>query len=310
MIETFKDPTTQNIWLDVTAPTDEEFSGIAAAHGIDVFYFKECMNPEHFPRFDVINEKSKQMILRLFDETSQKNGDTVREITRKIAIFYSSEFIITVHQRDISWLTAIKPMVSSLLSKKNGIDVLVTRMIQEVIHSYEAPIQNASRQLEEFEVKIFLENNSRSLFQDLYLNRRRSVIYKEMIDQTALILNEQIFSQLPAARNSSILKRLKAETERLYFYSSKLHESVSYLINLHISLASHRTNEVMRVLTVFSAFFLPLTFIVGVYGMNFKNMPELEQPFGYYYVIGFMVMISVLIAFWFRRKGWLKLSDS
>ena len=74
---------------------------------------------------------------------------------------------------------------------------------------------------------------------------------------------------------------------------------------MHVTMASQRTNEVMRVLTVFSAFFLPLTFLVGVYGMNFRFMPELEQRWGYPAVLGLMGVISLVIFVWFRRRGWL-----
>jgi magnesium transporter len=75
---------------------------------------------------------------------------------------------------------------------------------------------------------------------------------------------------------------------------------------MHVALSSHRTNEVMRVLTIFSAFFLPLTFIVGVYGMNFDFMPELHRRWAYPAVIGLMAGISAAIYTWFRRRGWLR----
>ncbi len=72
-----------------------------------------------------------------------------------------------------------------------------------------------------------------------------------------------------------------------------------------MSLASQKTNEVMRVLTVFSVFFMPLTFIVGVYGMNFEFMPELKYPFAYWIVWAAMILITIGVFFWFRKKRWL-----
>ncbi len=306
MITTTIEPTTNAIWIDVTAPNDDEFNELSSRFGIDLYLFKECMNPEHFPRFDAINEKHKQIILRIFDDGSTHECDTVRELTRKIAIFYGTDFVITIHRREIAWLQAMKPKALILLSRKNGPESLVTKIIQEVFLSFEAPIQAASRRLEEFELKVFRYDQSQRLFQDLYYNRRKAAVFKEMVDQTALLLTDQLFFPSTGTRNSSVLKRLKADGERLYFYSLKLYESVSYLINLHVSLSSQRTNEVMRVLTVFSAFFLPLTFIVGIYGMNFKVMPELENPYGYYLILLFMAAVSIGIFVWFRRKGWLK----
>lgn len=309
MVEEFKENSTGFSWFDVVAPTEEDFTNLSMRFGIDAFLFKECMNPEHFPRFDVVNEKAKQLILRLYDESSIMEADTVRELTRKLAIFYGSDFIITVHRRPIEWLNQMKLQYQICLGKKNGVDAFVTRIIQEIFHSYDIPIQATSRHLEEFELKVFMQYQSRKLFQDLYYYRRKASVYREMIDQTSMLLNESLFYQNSGPRNSSILKRLKADAERLYFYSSKQYDSISYLINLHISLSSQKTNEVMRVLTVFSAFFLPLTFVVGIYGMNFKFMPELEHPLGYYGILMFMFLISVSIFYWFRRKGWLKFED-
>jgi magnesium transporter len=93
---------------------------------------------------------------------------------------------------------------------------------------------------------------------------------------------------------------VKADTQL-----EEVYENIHSLLNIYISLSSQRTNEVMRTLTVFTAFFLPLTFIVGVYGMNFKYMPELEAHWGYPGVIGLMLAITIAVWIWFKRKGWL-----
>jgi magnesium transporter len=85
----------------------------------------------------------------------------------------------------------------------------------------------------------------------------------------------------------------------------EVYDSINSLMNIYISLSSQRTNEVMRTLTVFTAFFLPLTFIVGVYGMNFHYMPELNHPSGYPMVLGLMLFITLFIWIWFKRKGWM-----
>jgi magnesium transporter len=77
------------------------------------------------------------------------------------------------------------------------------------------------------------------------------------------------------------------------------------LFNIYFSVSSQRTNEVIRVLTIFSVFFMPLTFVAGIYGMNFEFMPELRQQWGYPGVIGLMALITLGIYFWFKRKGWL-----
>jgi magnesium transporter len=95
-------------------------------------------------------------------------------------------------------------------------------------------------------------------------------------------------------------QHLKMQT----LYSQVL-EEVNNLLNLSMSFSAQRTNDVMKVLTIFSVFFLPLTFIAGIYGMNFEFMPELNKKWGYPASIGLMVLVTILIYTWFKRKKWL-----
>jgi magnesium transporter len=92
---------------------------------------------------------------------------------------------------------------------------------------------------------------------------------------------------------------------RLQTSTKHIIDNVGNLLNIYISLSSQRTNEVVRVLTLFSVFFMPLTFIAGIYGMNFDFMPELRWHYGYLSAMLFMTFVTVIIFWWFKRKGWL-----
>jgi magnesium transporter len=98
---------------------------------------------------------------------------------------------------------------------------------------------------------------------------------------------------------------------RLHQKAIEILEQIEYDLNtldsassFYFSSQSHRMNEIMKVLTVVSVIFMPLTFIVGVYGMNFKHMPELDNPYGYYVVIGFMAVLAIGMAWYFKYKKW------
>jgi magnesium transporter len=80
---------------------------------------------------------------------------------------------------------------------------------------------------------------------------------------------------------------------------------LSGMLDIYLSSVSNRMNEVMKVLTIIATLFIPLTFIAGVYGMNFRHMPELEWPWGYPIVWGIMIALAVLMVLYFRRKKWL-----
>jgi magnesium transporter len=84
-----------------------------------------------------------------------------------------------------------------------------------------------------------------------------------------------------------------------------LRDVVSGMIDLYLSQVAQRTNEAIRVLTVMASIFIPLTFIVGIYGMNFDYMPELREPWGYPAVMGFMFVVALGLIVWFRKRGWI-----
>ena len=134
--------------------------------------------------------------------------------------------------------------------------------------------------------------------------RRRTTLSKRMLWRSLEVL--KLFSP-PVDASTPHYQDVREAVEAMHFYADDLLESVTNLTNLQLSLASQKTNQVMRILTVFSAFFLPLTFLVGVYGMNFQFMPELSRRWGYPAVWAVMVLITLGIYIWFRKRGWLKL---
>ena len=94
-------------------------------------------------------------------------------------------------------------------------------------------------------------------------------------------------------------KKIYADSQINY---EEVLENANSLLNTYHSVSSQKSNDVMKLLTIFSAFFLPLTFVAGIYGMNFENMPELRWQFGYFMILGIMTIIAIIIYFWFKRK--------
>ncbi len=180
---------------------------------------------------------------------------------------------------------------------------LVLDLADEVVRSYVRPLEHAELAFEDYEARIFTRITKASLIEDVYFLKRKISVYRRMLRMT-----QELMPSLTAlcSASSVSLQELRDDIGRSYFHADELSEDIAHLLNIHISLASHRTNEVMRVLTLFSVFFMPLTFLVGVYGMNFKYMPELDLDWGYPAVWGVMIGLSLAILLWFRNKGWLR----
>ena len=135
----------------------------------------------------------------------------------------------------------------------------------------------------------------------LYHLHRRASVYSRMLSLTQAAL-ESAYSSIRIC-SAEYAEQMSRSCGELALKAESLHDNCQNLLNLHLSLVSFRTNELMNILTVFSAFFIPLTFISGVYGMNFDNMPELHLHYGYYYCLSAMLAITIGVFIFFRQKG-------
>ena len=93
--------------------------------------------------------------------------------------------------------------------------------------------------------------------------------------------------------------------ERIVSLSTLYNDLANDLMNAYLSLSSHRLNNIMKVLTIVTVIFVPLTFVAGIYGMNFEHMPELASRWGYFVVLGTMTTLALVLLYLFRRRGWL-----
>lgn len=299
-------------WLDVSNPERELLDQVAEDYKLHATSVKDCLEPEHLPKVEQI-EDVHFVILRVYDPDCNGHADTVQELTRKIAIFYTSKFVVTIHRRDQPFITALQ---DKWAAKKNDpkmtIEHILASIANDAVTSFDKPVMKCVADLEQFEQEIFGQGTHKKfrIKQGYYLKRRVSV-YKRLFRATLDPINHML-SQAPKSARP-YFQNAREHLESLFFYADDTSESTSSLINLHISLssqrtneASRRTNEVVRVLTIFSCFFLPINFIAGVYGMNFEYMPELRSPYGYYFAIGLMLAVVVGIYLWFRKKGWMK----
>jgi magnesium transporter len=292
-------------WLDVSGPSPEELEALAGEYGIHPLSVQDCLDPEHLPKFERIGAITF-MILRAYDEAAPADADTVHELTRKVALFFNNQILVTVHRAEQGFLEELKRQPARPGARSEPACALqVLAIANGVIDSFWKPLEDAENRISLIEERQ-VRPRDRSLFvhEVFHLKRRINAIRSttrhtlETVRKLGAASEDQ---PMPSPR----LTDLRENAESLYFATDELLEDANSLIGLTLAAADHETNQVMRVLTVFSAFFLPLTFIVGVYGMNFDVMPELRWRFGYPLVLGAMAACSLGIYLWFRSKDWL-----
>jgi magnesium transporter len=286
-------------WIDVSLPTEQELLDLAVKYNLPETAIKDCLDPEHLPKFEQLEEKNF-IIVRNYDHLCEINADSIQKLTRKIAIFYGKDFLITIHRHESMVINGVAKKYANASICKSPFDI-ICKIIKDSLQSFEAPLNIIDKEIDSFEERIFLKNKIPDLLKNLYIIKRKIYVKKRLFT-----LTKAVFEQLGNShKHNTIYEDLKDTYVRVETITEEIYDSSHSLLNIYISISSQKTNDVMRVLTVFSAFFLPLTFIVGIYGMNFQFMPELSQQYGYPGILIFMLLLTIVIYQWFSRKGWI-----
>ncbi len=285
-------------WIDVCAPDQEELRQIAREYHLEEDSVQDCLQSDHLPKYENL-ESYIFIIFRVYNPTETMEADTVQELTNKVAFFLSNDYLITIHRKEQGFINDIA--AANPQSKYQSVWQLFNVLLKGCLRSYEAPSTRLSKEIDYYEENIFLRNRKVPMLKGLYFLHRKIALIKRM-----LILSYDIIDNIDASKHRNISTR---DTRDLYVrlqnVYDNLYDNVNQLLNVYFSTASQRTNEIMRVLTIFSVFFMPLTFVVGVYGMNFKFMPELDWKYGYPAVLLLMAVITLACYKWFKKQGWM-----
>jgi magnesium transporter len=286
-------------WIDVTDPTSAEMQEIAEHYRLNPYIVRDCMEPDHLPKYDEVDQVNF-LILRYYAHDFNKKAATIQELTNKIAIFYTEKFLLTIHKSEVAFMEIVNKR-HLVTGKCSSVNEVVVRIIWQALESYDDPAQRLSEQIDFYENSIMVRKMNNDQLEALYYIKRQASISQKIL----MLMLEPINHVHASPDDDAALQDVKDQHLKMLTLYNQTVEDVNNLMNMYMSFSAQRTNEVMKILTIFSAFFLPLTFIVGVYGMNFEHMPELKMQWGYPTVLFIMVLVTVGIYAWFRRKKWL-----
>lgn len=285
-------------WIDVSEPTVEELATLAKTYGLQQHAVADCLEPGHLPKFEMVGDICF-IIVRLH-APNDRYADTIQEMTNKVAIFFNDHFLLTIHRQPQVFLYELKQKYV-VGGPCKSTRFMVLKIVEAALNSFQKPGLELDERISQYETHVFLDNTVRDLQKNLYYLKRQASISKRLIK-----LTEEVVQQLERQyENSPELEQVwdsYTKSETLY---ERVLEDAHNLTHVYLSVSAQRTNDVMRILTIFSVFFLPLTFIAGIYGMNFDYMPELRVWWGYPAVWGLMLAITLGIYGWFRWKKWL-----
>lgn len=288
-----------NYWIDVTNPSEADLLELAAKYQLHPNAVQDCLEPDHLPKYEDV-ENSIFIVTRVYDGNQTTDADTIQEVTRKISIFIIHDKIITVHR-------SVQPILSDIKTK--FIDThkcddkhqLLLHILNASVLTYENPALILTDEINFYESRIFLRKKLPNLLKNLYQIKRKVSVIRRILT----ISTDTINKVGEGFKRDAMYREMKDNFLQQVTIYDQLNEDINNLLSLYLSISGQKTNEVIRVLTIFSVFFMPLTFIVGIYGMNFEHMPELHWEYGYVFSIFLMILVTVLIYLWFKRKEWL-----
>ena len=283
VFETFK-------WIDIENPIKENLEKITKDHGLNYYLIKDSLEKGHLPKYEK-TYKIDFFIFRAYTSDIKLHIDEVGEMSNKIAFFIFEDKLITIHRAHFNFLNIHE-------EKHIKINELFLRIVKLMLGTFQKPTFELSNKISEIERTIFLKDHRKVLLEELYFIKSQSRILKKVLHITQSVMEQSVDN----FRASHQYQDIKDELLNLLTYNEESVENANHLMNTYLSISDQKNNEVVRLLTIFSAFFLPLTFIAGVYGMNFRFMPELDWKWGYFFSIGFMLLVVIVIYLWFRRK--------
>ncbi len=275
-----------------------------------------CLDPDYLPHVETYGTAEKPVhfiVLRLMEPQTHLTADNVQELTTKVALFLGPDSIISLHRLVLTEVSEIQKKIATLKIEEISKYHILSYFFEQVSLGFNHPLTDLEHKLEKFEERMFQSLKTKSLLLEGYYIKRKSSAFKKVMKLTIDALNKV---NLKPDCPQGLMQQTKDRLDRNLFYSEDVFENIQSLLNLHISIeaqktneASFRTNEIVRVLTVLTIFFLPLNFLAGLFGMNFEHIPLLKHPHGFLYSLLAMIVVSIGLLVYVLKKGWLSDRD-
>jgi magnesium transporter len=190
--------------------------------------------------------------------------------------------------------------------RKMGADYLAYALIDSIVYNYYIVLETLGDKLEEIEDNV-VNNPTPDTLKIIHGKKRELIFLKKQIWPLREVINNLYRAETTLIKKSTniFVRDLYDHTIQVIDTIETFREMNTGMLDIYISSISNKMNEVMKVLTIFAAIFIPLTFTAGVYGMNFQYMPELGWQGGYFTVIGFMAIVGIILLFYFKSKKWI-----
>lgn len=294
-------------WLNVHGLNNiEVIKSVGDYLKVDNFMLGDILNTTKRTKLD---EYHDVLFFNIKSLLPVENSDNIN--VEQISFLLKNDILVSFQEKRSDFFTHIRERIrthSGIVREKKA-DYLLYLLLDAVMENFYITIENEEDRVEEL-INISKTSTSPDILIQIEKHRDNFNFLKRSI----IPLRDSLYS-IKSMKDDNVFNSIELENysffDRLHQKCLELLEQIEYdsasldsASNFYFSTQNHKLNEVMKTLTVVSVFFMPLTFIVGVYGMNFDNMPELHWEYGYFIVLGFMLLLLLGMIYYFKKKKW------
>ena len=291
-------------WVDVDGLHDVAVvAAVAAEFKLHPLVVEDILNPVGRPKAEDYGEYL-YFVVKIVQPPNAQEG---RPQVEQVSIVLGRDFVLTFQELpgDVFGVVRERIRQGTGRVRRQGADYLAYCLIDAVVDVYFIVLEHFAASIEALELEV-LDGVRSDQAKRIYQIRREIEHFRRQISPLREVVGtlHRTGDELIRAETQPFLGDVYDHLVRVTESVDSFREAAGWALELHLAMGSHRMNEIMRVLTVMSAIFMPLTFVVGIYGMNFEHMPELTWRYGYFSVLfGMGVLAGGLIVF-FRHKDW------
>jgi len=299
----FKDKPTVT-WMNVDGLHQVEIlEKLGECYGLHPLVLEDILNTDQRPKMEDYGEYI-YIVLKALDYNDKSN-----EIeTEQISLILGSNFVFSFQEREGDTFDPIRERIRNGKGRirSMGADYLAYALVDSIVDNYFIILEKLGEKIEFLEDKLVSHPTPETL-QTIHHLRREMIFLRKAVWPLREVINslERGESSLVKESTRLYLRDVYDHTIQTIDTIETYRDVVSGMLDIYLSSVSNRLNSVMKVLTIIATIFMPLTFLAGVYGMNFKYMPELGWRWGYPLIWLIMVGIGVLMLIFFRKKKWL-----
>jgi len=297
------------VWVDLQGETPEKASE-AKDILMNVFNFhyltvEDCLETRNAPKVEAFPDYFYFIVHGVKPEETSSINFTTKELDG----YLGKNFVVTFHVERFRSIKKVKNQIrANTFACQRGAAYLLHQILDQIVDLYMPVVDDFDNNINAIEERVFhMKKGSNAVLEEI-MNLRRSVARLKRISARQLEVLYRIshgeFPQIPA-NVLPFYRDVHDHLLRISDLAENYRDLVGSLFEIHFNVIANRTNDVMKVLAVFSAIMLPLTLIAGIYGMNFENMPELKSQNGYFMTLGFMGLVAIVLLGYFWRKGWI-----